>query len=73
MLNCQTCLKSYKWKEAFAVFPTKNPNNNMKANQNGVIQLSILKDRKRKIYTCFYKQYFYLLSQTEICKKSKKW
>ena len=31
IFDCQSCLKSCKWTDALAGFPTKNPNNKMKA------------------------------------------
>ena len=34
IFDCQAFLKSFKWKDALAVFPTKNPNKKMKAKQN---------------------------------------
>ena len=50
IFDCQTCLKSCKWKDAPAVFPAKNANNKIKAKQNGLIEPSILKDRTREIF-----------------------
>ena len=50
ILDCQACLKNCKWKDALAVFPTKNPNDKIKAKQNGLIELSIFKDRTREIF-----------------------
>ena len=38
ILDCQACLKSCKWMHTLVVFPTKNPDNKMKAKQNGLIQ-----------------------------------
>ena len=42
IFDCQACLKSSKWRDTLAIFPTKNPNNKMKANQNGLISLNHL-------------------------------
>ena len=50
IFDCQAFLKSFKWKDALAVFPTKNPNKKMKAKQNGLIEPFILKDRTREIF-----------------------
>ena len=50
IFDCQACLKSSKWKDALAIFTAKNPNNKMKAKQNGLIETSILKDRTRDIF-----------------------
>ena len=50
IFDCQACLKSSKWKDALAIFPVKNPNNKMKAKQNGLIEPSLLKDRTREIF-----------------------
>ena len=51
IFDCQACLKSSKWKDALAIFPAKNPNNKMKAKQNGLIEPSILKDRTRETFS----------------------
>ena len=50
IFDCQACLKSCKWKDALAVFPTKNPSSKMKAKQNGLIEPFILKDRTKEIF-----------------------
>ena len=31
IFDCQACLNCFKWTDALAVFPTKNPNSKMKA------------------------------------------
>ena len=51
IFECQPCLKSCKGKDALTVFPTKNPNNKMKAKQNGLIEPSILKDLRGRYST----------------------
>ena len=51
IFDCQACLNCFKWTDALAVFPTKNPNSKMKAKQNGLIEPSILKDRTREMFS----------------------
>ena len=50
IFDCEACLKYCKWKDALAVFQTKNSNNKMKAKQNGLIEPSVLKYRTREIF-----------------------
>ena len=51
IFDCLACLKSWKWKDALAVFPTKSLNNKKKkAKQNGLTEPSILKDRTKRIF-----------------------
>ena len=57
IFDCHACLKNCKWKDTLAVFPTKTPNNKMKAKQNGLIKPSILKDCTREIFNKLNQEY----------------